>query len=320
MREPDAALGSPLTDHERKLAERLHRHVDILAGVIGPRHHGRPSSMDAAVAYIERELARHGDRVIHETFPTGHRTSVNLIVERPGTARPDEVVILGAHYDTVPDTPGADDNASAVAALIEVARLLASCRTRRTVRFIAFANEEPPYFYTQDMGSQVHARRCRARDECIRAMVGLEMIGYYRADAGSQRYPAPIIAPLRWLLPSRGRFVAAVGNMRSVRALLRFRRGFRRAVRFPLLAMPLPEAIHAIRLSDHGSFWDQGYAALMVTDTSFFRNPHYHRASDTPDTLDYGCLARVTVGIAGGISALAGGSRAATSFEKAGVT
>lgn len=174
----------------------------------------------------------------------------------------------------------------------------------RTVRFVAFACEEPPHFYTDSMGSQVHARACRTRSENVVGMLCLEMVGYYRTEPGSQRIPPTIPPFLTWMFPRRGDFLAAVGNLKSWRLAWEFRRGFKRVTRFPLFSIVLPELIHEIRLSDNSSFWDQGFPALMLTDTSFLRNPHYHEASDTPDTLDYERMAEVTIGVAGALQRL----------------
>jgi hypothetical protein len=294
-----------LTGVEQQLAERLRVHVERLAGLIGERHLGRPPALNAAAALIERELAASGDLVERQTYDPGEGEVVNLIVERRGVQRADEVVILGAHYDTVAGTPGADDNASAVAVLIEVARLLRDRTTQRTLRFAAFTCEEPPHFYTDTMGSEVYARRCRMRGERIVGALCLEMVGYYSTAVNKQQLPDEVPRFLRWLFPRRGDFLASVGNLRSWRLAGAFRGGFKRATDFPLYSVALPEAVHSIRLSDNSSFWDHGFPALMLTDTSFLRNPHYHRPTDTPDTLDYPRMARVTVGVAGGVARLA---------------
>jgi hypothetical protein len=138
-------------------------------------------------------------------------------------------------------------------------------------------------------------------------MICLEMVGYFSSEPNSQLSPESLPAFVRRVLPKRGDFLAAVSNLRSWRLLVKFRGGFKRSVRFPLLTIALPERISEIRLSDHSSFWDQGYSALMLTDTSFFRNPHYHLASDTPETLDYDCMSKVTLGVCGGVLAVAVG-------------
>jgi Zn-dependent M28 family amino/carboxypeptidase len=291
------------------LTDRLRTHVDCLAGLIGPRHLGRPKAFQAAAQYVERELGRFGNQVLRERYGVDAAEVSNVYIERPGTTAPSEVVIVGAHYDTIASTPGADDNASAVAMLIEIARLLKGLNSARTIRYVSFACEESPHFQTDSMGSQVHARGCRKRGECVAAMLSLEMVGYYSDALRSQRTPDKIPRWLRWAFPSRGNFLAAVGNLRSAGLVWNFRRGFNAASAFPLFSIALPELVHDIRLSDNSSFWDQAYPALMITDTSFLRNPHYHRNSDTPDTLDYDRLARATLGVAGGIARLAGCSR-----------
>lgn len=287
------------------LIDRLRQHVDRLAGLIGPRHIGRPSALEAAATLVEREFSSLGHAVERQSFDALGVSVANLVAECRGEQRPAEVIILGAHYDTTSSTPGADDNASAVAVLIEVARLLQKARFHRTVRFVAFANEEWPHFATDTMGSAVYARRCRQRDEHIVGMLCLEMVGYYTDAPRSQRLPPGIPRALRCAFPRRGDFLAAVANLRSWRLLWPFRRGFKRAADFPLYTIALPERIESIRLSDNSAFWDQGFPALMLTDTSFLRNPHYHLPSDTPDTLNYPSMANVAVGVAGGLSRLA---------------
>jgi hypothetical protein len=296
---------STSSDPKAGLAANLRRHVDHLAGKIGPRHLGQPHKLDAAVEFIERELSSAGYTVGRHPYRVDAHDVVNLISELPGKNRAQEVVILGAHYDTVYATPGADDNASAVAVLIEVARMLRPLMPQRTVRFAAFPCEEPPHFSMDDMGSRVYARQCRDRNDRIIGMLCLEMVGFYSSKPGSQQIPDEIPRALRWAFPCRGNFLVAVGNFRSWRLVWSFRKGFKRAVRFPLYSIALPEAVRAIRLSDNSSFWDQGYPALMLTDTSFLRNPHYHEPSDTPETLDYDRMANVVVGVAGAVAHLA---------------
>ncbi len=280
-----------------------------MAGLIGPRHIGRPKALEATVGLIESEFADAGYAIERQPYLAARVEVANLIVEIPGTHRPREIVILGAHYDTIPSTPGADDNASAVAVLLEVARLFRNWTPRRTVRFVAFPCEEMPHFHTHAMGSQVYAKQCRARGERIVGMLCLEMVGFYTSELGVQQLPPGIPKFLRPVFPRRGDFLAAVGNLRSWRLLRAFRRGFKRAVRFPLFSIVLPELIHDIRRSDNASFWDQGYQALMLTDTSYLRNRHYHMPTDTPDTLDYASMAQVTHGVLGSLAHLAKASR-----------
>jgi Zn-dependent M28 family amino/carboxypeptidase len=293
-------------DNDTQLTANLARHVDRLAGLIGPRPASKPAALTAAAELVARELAGAGYTFERQTYLAGGHEVANIVAELPGGKKKDEIVIVGAHYDTVETTPGADDNASAVAVLIEVARRMRSLQPARTVRFVAFACEEPPHFHTGEMGSQIHARQCRMRGEHVRGMLCLEMVGYYATGPGSQQAPPAIPRIFHGVLPKQGDFLAAVGNLRSVQLLRRFRRGFKRAVRFPLFSIALPEVIREIRFSDNSSFWDQGFPALMLTDTSFYRNPHYHLPSDTPDTLDYDSMSQVTLGVVGGACEVAG--------------
>lgn len=296
-----------MSPDSHQIEANLRLHVERLAGLIGPRTLQRPKTIQATIGYIEGQWSQMGFSVERETYDAFGEEATNLIVERAGRKRLDEIVLLGAHYDTVSTTPGADDNASAVAVLLEVSRLLQEYAGRRTVRYVAFACEEPPYFNLDVMGSQFHARQARLRGDKIVGMLCLEMVGYYSSAMGSQAIPPAIPRWLHRFFPQRGDFLAAVGNMPSWSLCWRFRRGFKRgARRMPLFSICLPEKIHEIRLSDNSSFWDQGYPALMLTDTSFLRNPNYHLATDTPDTLDYPCMTEVTLGIASAMRQLLG--------------
>ena len=291
---------------KNQIESNLRLHVDRLAGLIGPRYLQKPKTIQATIGYIEGQWARMGYQSSHECYDAVGDQATNLIVEQPGSKRADEILLLGAHYDTVYTTPGADDNASAVAVLLEVSRLLREHQCKRSIRYVAFACEEPPYFHVDAMGSQHHARQARLRGDKIKGMLCLEMVGYYSTADNSQRVPPLIPEWMRRFFPRRGDFLAAVGNLPSWKLCWSFRRGFKRGARsMPLFSICLPEKIKEIRLSDNSSFWDQGYPALMLTDTSFLRNPNYHRATDTPDTLDYQRMTEVTVGVASALRFLA---------------
>jgi Zn-dependent M28 family amino/carboxypeptidase len=225
----------------------------------------------------------------------------NLIVEIRGSSRANEIVIIGAHYDTVDGSPGADDNASGVAALIALAKLFENRGPQRTLRFVAFANEEPPLFKTEEMGSWQYAKRCRDRGETIVAMLSLEMLGYYDTGRGSQQYP-PLLATL---YPDTGDYVAFAGNVASRSLVRRCARAFRRANTMPSESAAVPELVEQIGWSDQWSFWQFGWPAIMVTDTALFRNPHYHLETDTPETLDYERMARAVDGLVAVIDDLA---------------
>ncbi len=285
----------PLSADERLLRDRLERHVTVLADAIGERNVWRHDALEKAAGYIEETLRKQGYPVTAQAYTAEGKTVRNLETEITGTRWPDEVVLIGAHYDSVQDSPGANDNASGVAALLEIARLLKGERPARTVRFVAFVNEEPPFFYSQEMGSRVYARRARERGDNIVAMLSLETIGYYVDAEGSQHYPLPMIL---LSYPDTGDFIAFVGNLSS-RALVQQSLGsFRRHTAFPSEGIAAPGWMGGIYWSDHWPFWQEGYPALMVTDTAPFRYPHYHTGADTPAKIDCPRLARVTAGLA----------------------
>ena len=198
-------------------------------------------------------------------------------------------------------SPGADDNASGVAALLELARLLAGTALPRTVRFVAFANEEAPFFYGDEMGSNLYAARAHAQGERIEAMLSLETVGYFTDQPGSQRYPFPFSL----FYPDTGNFIGFVGNLSSRRLVRRVIGAFRVSTAFPSEGVAAPSGMEGVHWSDHWSFWEAGYPAIMVTDTAPFRYPHYHTATDTPEQLDYTGLARVTGGLAEVVGVLA---------------
>src|ERR1700686_506533 len=217
----------------------------------------------------------------------------NLIVEIDGGARANEIVVIGAHYDTVYDCPGADDNTSGVAALLELARALRNSHPARTVRFVAFVNEEPPWFQTENMGSLVYAKEAHKKKENIVAAVSIETIGMYSDVEGSQQYPEGF----KSLYPSKGTFVAFIGDFSSHGLGRDAVRSFRAATQFPAEGSSAPAWISGVGWSDHWSFWQEGYSGIMVTDTAPFRNPNYHQPTDKPDTLDYDRMARVVHGL-----------------------
>lgn len=291
----------PLTDSEQVIHDNLKRHVTRLAGRIGERNVWRPEGMAAADGYIRKTLEETGYAVNDQSFTSRGQTVNNIEAVLPGHAAADEIIVIGAHYDTVADSPGADDNASGVAAVLELARLLARTTLPRTVRFVAFANEEAPFFYSDEMGSHLYATRAQAQGERITAMFSLETLGYYTDQPGSQRYPFPFSL----FYPDTGNFIGFVGNISSRGLVRRAVGAFRAATAFPSEGVAAPSGIEGVHWSDHWAFWQTGYPALMVTDTAPFRYPHYHRATDTPQQLDYNSLARVTAGLAKVIEALA---------------
>jgi hypothetical protein len=292
----------PLSAEQRLIQDNLRSHVDMLAGRIGERNVWHPEALAAAADYIRATLEGLGYAVQAQPFPSEGVEVANLEIELPGESVPREIIVLGAHYDSAAGTPGANDNASGVAALLEIARLLAGNRYARSVRLVAFANEEPPFFYTDAMGSAVYAERARQRGEHIEAMLALETIGWYTDRPASQRYPFPFSL----LYPDTGNFIGFVGNLPSRGLVRRALAAFRAATAFPSEGVAAPGGMEGVHWSDHWSFWQAGYPAIMITDTALFRYPHYHAATDTPDRLDYPSLARVTRGLAEVVAGLAG--------------
>lgn len=288
---PDPAGDSPL-------AARLRAHVSFLAGTVGERDAYNPKDRDRARDYVLAEFKKLGYKPAVRPYPSKgmpgvkENTSfynVEAILALPPADRGDAWVV-GAHYDSAPGTLGADDNASAVAVMLEAARILKSRRPARDVRFVAFDTEEPPSFATGNMGSVHYARFLRDNGVRVHGMISLECLGYYNDRKGAQIYP-PF---LHLFFPDRGDFISVAGDVKS-RALLReFSTNWRASSRFPLQAATLPGPFSGLALSDQLSFWDAGYPALILTDTAFYRNPHYHESTDAAATLDYEAMARVT--------------------------
>ncbi len=296
-RGPLPALG-PVRE---RVADRLRADVLALVSERGDRSQGSRGTLERASAMIEGSLHEHGYEVTRLPYTSDGVTVANLEAVLAGGAKAREVIVVGAHYDTAAGGPGADDNASGVVAMLAIARALAATKPARTIRFVAFVNEEPPYFWNDGMGSLVYAKACKARGDAIVGMLSLETLGYYRDEPGSQKYP-PIVSAF---YPDRADFVAFVGNLGSRGLVHDAIRTFRGAEAFPSEGAALPSFVTGVGWSDQWSFWQVGYPGVMVTDTAPFRNPHYHQLSDRPDTLDYGRLARVTEGLVAVVKRLA---------------
>ena len=283
----------PLTDAELRLAKQLRRHVQMLAERLGERNLWHPQQLEAAGRYIEAQLKRWAPAVTRHPYPVEDITVYNIEAVWVGTDRPAEIIVVGAHYDSVVGSPGANDNGSGVAALLEIAALISARRLPRTIRLVAFVNEEPPFFMTPLMGSRVYARRARRAGDHIVAMFSLETIGCYDDRPGSQRYPLPFSA----FYPDTGNFIGFVSNLASRRLLRRALSSFRSHTRFPSEGVAAPSWLTGIGWSDHWSFWQERYPAVMITDTALYRCAAYHSLSDTAEKIDYTNLARVVAGI-----------------------
>jgi len=268
-------------------------HVERLAGDIGERNVFLSEALQRAALYIEQEWREMGYAVERNEYDVSDIRCANLVAARKGGARQSEIILLGAHYDSVAGSPGANDNASGVAALLEISRLFQAVEPQLTVRFVAFVNEEPPFFLTPEQGSLLYAEAARHRGDDIRLMASLETVGCYSEQPGSQSYP-PVF---RFFFPDRGNFIGLVSDFRSRAAMRRLARAFRMQSDFPLETVSTFRFVPGVSWSDHRSFWRQGYLVVMVTDTAFYRYRHYHTPSDTPDKLNYPELARVTLGL-----------------------
>jgi Zn-dependent M28 family amino/carboxypeptidase len=272
----------------------------MLAGTIGERNLWHREALDRAADYIAAQLVESGYAPEAHPFDVSGTRVNNLDAVLRGTSRRDEIVVVGAHYDSVSGCPGANDNATGVAAVLELAHRLARTPGSRTIRFAAFVNEEPPFFQTANMGSVVYANAAKARGDRIVGMLSLETMGYYSEEKGSQQYPAAVAM----LYPDVGNFIALVANVGSARLLMDARRAFKSRTPFPVQSAAVPAAIPGVGWSDHWAFWQAGYAAMMVTDTAPFRYPWYHTANDTPDRIDYEKLAQVVDGLEAVIESL----------------
>ena len=281
----------------KKTTERLQSHVKTLTQTIGERSAYSPENLKKTVEYIESFYREIGINVRSEPYQYQNFTVANVVAEISFGPNPTRSYLLGAHYDTVYGTVGADDNASAIAVQLETARYLNKLKVEEAldlaVKFVSFALEEPPVFGTKYMGSRVYAKNVREKNEKLDGMICLEMVGYTCNSPGCQDYPFPLMF-LGY--PKEGDFIGIVGNISSMSLSGSLLKSFRRNRELPAVKLTVPFGgwlLPAVRLSDHSSFWDQGFKAVMITDSAFFRNPHYHLPSDTMEKLDYGFMAEL---------------------------
>jgi Zn-dependent M28 family amino/carboxypeptidase len=291
----------PLTTAQVELRDLLQQDVEKIAVEIGARNAGKYAKLNETKAFLETALTQAGYTVNLQTYKIENKPYYNLEVERVGTVKPNEVVIIGGHYDSAFTSSGANDNGTGVAATIELARLFANQSRQRTIRFVAFTNEEPPFFWTDEMGSLVYAKQIDVSKEKVVAMLSLETMGYFSEAIASQKYPFPI----GLFYPDRGNFIGFVGDLNSGDLVRRVIGSFRHHAQFPSEGAILPSWLPGIGWSDQWSFWQQGYQAIMVTDTARYRYPYYHTEDDTPDKIDFDRLTRVVSGLAEVISDLA---------------
>lgn len=282
-----------LNSTEQESLVQLEFHIKSLASDARGRNHHSGNTLIPAKTYITEQFQSAGYEVLFQEYLFANITYANIEVELLGNEHPDEIIVIGAHYDSVIHSPGANDNASGVAAVLEIARLLKRQPLSRTVRLVAFVNEEPPFFQTEAMGSFVYAKRSATRKENIVAMFTLETIGYFSDEPGSQTYP-PLVSHF---YPDSGNFIAFVSNLSSHQLLQQSIRIFKEQATIPAEAAALPAVIPGVDWSDQWSFWQCGYPGIMITDTAIYRYPYYHTPEDTPDKIDYENMTRVVIGV-----------------------
>jgi len=298
-------VAQPLcTWHGRSAAradpEALRRHVELLSKTFAPRTYTEATNMARCVAWLDARFKDAGATVTHQTYAVGHTPCCNVSALFPGADA--RRIVVGAHYDAAVGTPGADDNASGVAALVELARLLRGARLRHTVELVAYCTEEPPCFASENMGSSHHAKALQDQGVKVDAMIALEMVGFFSDAPGSQLFPVPV---LRLFYGSRANFIGVIGDLHQ-RALIRsVKRAMKGSTPLPVKSCAAPAFLPGIDLSDHRSYWAYGIPAAMVTDTAFCRNSAYHQSGDTADTLDYARMADVVVGVYEAVLSLA---------------
>ena len=281
----------------QETAERLREHLKVMTIEIGERSVSTPENLQRTADYIHSFYRKVGLATKRELFDFHRLEAVNILAEVSSSENPSRRYLLGAHYDSVTGTVGADDNASAIAVQLEVARhfqaLIAKNDLNLAVQFASFALEEPPVYGTGLMGSRVRARRAKKEKEKIDGMLCLEMVGYSCSEPGCQEYPLPLMFKN---YPRNGTFIGIVGNLRSRQLTHSLHCAFSENQNLPVVKLTVPMSgwlLPSVRLSDHASFWDAGFKAVMITDTAFFRNPHYHLPTDTMEKLDYRFMAQL---------------------------
>jgi Zn-dependent M28 family amino/carboxypeptidase len=291
------------TEQSATVINDLRNHVIKLSKEIGHRDifNNKRKNLDSTADYISHYFKKHGYKVEYQEYPVGGTIAKNIIAEKTGLTNPKEIIIVGAHYDSNAN-PGADDNASGIAGLLELAKRMAKKETAGTLRFVAFANEEPPFFKTKDMGSMVYAAALAKRKENIKVAIIFDMLGYYSEDPLSQKYP-PLIGTF---FPKKANFIAQISNSKSREIANQIDKSFSQTSPLPIETIVLPSFVPGVDYSDHYSFWINNYRAVMFTDTAFYRNKNYHKASDTHETLNYHYMAELMDGLEAALIKLSG--------------
>lgn len=293
-------MGGPIAGRAPRVdPRRLESHVRMLSENLMPRDASHPENLDRVALYIRQEFEQARGRVLDQHYQVDDKTYRNVIAAFGPETR--ERIVVGAHYDTAGPRPGADDNASGVAGLVELAYLLGNSDLPIGVELVAYSLEEPPFFRSEYMGSAVHARSLKKEGAQVRAMFSLEMIGYFSDASDSQRFPSPILS---LLYPTKGNFISVVGKMGQALLIRRIKRAMREASSLPVYSINAPRFIPGVDFSDHMNYWEADYPAVMVTDTAFYRNPNYHTTADTAEKLDYKRMAQVVEGVYAAVNEL----------------
>lgn len=297
--------GVPMEDGMRgelgAFEDLLRADVSFLSETLGPRNPSHYRSLAAAAEWIEDRWESQGYEVKRQTFLVEGKECANLEIEIPGRRIPSEIVLVGAQYDTWPDSPGANNNAGGVAVLLKLSDMLKEQLPDRTIRLVAFTTQEPPYDNTESMGSLRYARRCKERGENIRVMLCMDAIGVYKQDPGTQKLPFPFSL----FYPDRGNFLAFIADLQSRAFVVETTRGFKKGSSFPIEAGSAPKWVKGVCWSDHASFWKYGYRGIQITDTGAFRSSSHTTSDDTMEKIDFSALARITVGMFSSILELA---------------
>lgn len=278
-------------------ADSLQEHVEFLCNTPQYRNYLNYESLNIAADYIEHQLLRFSERTTPQAYKVNNREYRNIICSFG--PEDGERIVVGAHYDVCEDQMGADDNASGIAGLIEIARLLSQEQNLKyRVDLVAYTLEEPPFFRTNEMGSAVHAKYCRDNNIQIKAMICLEMIGYFTDQKHSQDYP---VKALKLVYPNKGNFIAVVGKLGKGKLTRHMKREMKRGSNIPVESISAPASLPGIDFSDHLNYWKYDYDAVMITNTAFYRNKEYHETGDTTDRLDYSKMAEVVKGVYFGV-------------------
>lgn len=276
-------------------SETLEAHVRYLSTVL-PKRIGQEAALISTVKWIEKELTPYG-KPYRQSYVENEQVFHNILIDfGPKQKDSDEIIVIGAHYDTAHGFPGADDNASGVAGLIELARLLSETKSplKHRIQLAFYTLEEPPYFRTNKMGSFIHAKRFKVDKQKVQMMISLDMIGYFTDEENSQHLPFPLMDKI---YPTEGNFIGVIADLSNMGAVRKIKRHFRSATDLPIHSFNAPKFVTGIDFSDHLNFWYHDYPAVMITDTSFNRYEHYHTEQDTPEKLDYVKMAEVVKGI-----------------------